>query len=91
VFRGRKKTYYTFEKKVIIDKVGEVKLVVSKRKKDSTTRYFISTNESLSSKEVLSIYEDRWDIETAHRETNQKLGFKDYQLRDNNQLRDLFS
>lgn len=38
--RGRKKTYYTFEKKVIIDKVGEVKLVVSKRKKDSTTRYF---------------------------------------------------
>jgi SRSO17 transposase len=80
--RGRKKTYYTFEKKVIIDKVGEVKLVVSKRKKDSTTRYFISTNESLSSKEVLSIYEDRWDIETAHRETNQKLGFKDYQLRD---------
>jgi len=57
--RGRKKTYYTFEKKVIIDKVGEVKLVVSKRKKDSTTRYFISTNESLFSKEVLSIYEDR--------------------------------
>lgn len=43
---------------------------------------FISTNESLSSKEVLSIYEDRWDIETAHRETNQKLGFKDYQLKD---------
>jgi len=23
----------------------------------------------------------RWDIETAHREANQKLGFKDYQLR----------
>jgi len=85
--RGRKKTYYTFEKKVIIDKVGEVKLVVSKRKKDSTTRYFISTNESLSSKEVLSIYEDRWDIETAHRETNQKLGFKDYQLRDKQSIK----
>ena len=30
---------------------------------------------------ILSIYEDRWDIETAHREANQKLGFKDYQLR----------
>ena len=80
--RGKKKTYYAFEKKVVVDKVGEVKLVVSKRKKDSTTKYFISTNESLSSKEILSIYEDRWDIETAHRETNQKLGFKDYQLRD---------
>jgi len=42
----------------------------------------VSTDVSLSSKEILSIYEDRWDIETAHRETNQKLGFKDYQLRD---------
>lgn len=80
--RGKKKTYYAFEKKVIIDKVGEVKLVVSKRKKDGTTKYIISTNESLSSKEIISIYEDRWDIETAHRETNQKLGLKDYQLRD---------
>lgn len=80
--RGKKKTYYAFEKKVIIDKVGEVKLVVSKRKKDCTTKYIISTNESLSSKEIISIYEDRWDIETAHRETNQKLGLKDYQLRD---------
>lgn len=80
--RGKKKTYYAFEKKVIIDKVGEVKLVISKRKKDGTTKYIISTNESLSSKEIISIYEDRWDIETAHRETNQKLGLKDYQLRD---------
>jgi len=80
--RGKKKTYYAFEKNVLIDNVGEVKLVISKRKKDSTTKYLISTNKSLSSKEIISIYEDRWDIETAHRETNQKLGFKDYQLRD---------
>jgi len=34
--RGKKKTYYAFEKKVIIDKVGEVKLVISKRKKGSS-------------------------------------------------------
>jgi hypothetical protein len=84
--RGKKKTYYAFEKKVIIDKVGEVKLVISKRKKDNTAKYIISTNGSLSSKEILSIYEDRWDIETAHREANQKLGFKDYQLRDKHSI-----
>jgi hypothetical protein len=84
--RGKEKTYHAFEKKVIIDNVGEVKLVVSKRKKDSTTKYIISTNETLSSKEILSIYEDRWDIETAHREANQKLGFKDYQLRDKHSI-----
>jgi hypothetical protein len=84
--RGKKKTYYTFEKNVIIDNVGEVKLVISKRKRDSTTKYIISTDKSLSSKEIISIYEDRWDIETAHRETNQKLGFKDYQLRDKHSI-----
>ena len=84
--RGKKKTYYTFEKNVVIDHIGEVKLVISKRKKDSSTKYIISTDKSLSSKEVISIYEDRWDIETAHRETNQKLGFKDYQLRDKHSI-----
>jgi hypothetical protein len=84
--RGKKKTYYIFEKNVTLDKVGDVKLVISKRKKDGTTKYLISTNGSLSSKEILSIYEDRWDIETAHRETNQKLGFKDYQLRDKHSI-----
>lgn len=84
--RGKKKTYYTFEKDVILDKVGEVKLVISKRKKDGSTKYIISTNKALSSKEIISIYEDRWDIETAHRETNQKLGFKDYQLREKHSI-----
>jgi hypothetical protein len=84
--RGKKKTYYTFEKDVILDKIGVVKLVISKRKKDGTTKYLISTNKSLSSKEIISIYEDRWDIETAHRETNQKLGFKDYQLREKHSI-----
>lgn len=84
--RGKKKTYYAFEKDVILDKIGMVKLVISKRKKDSTTKYIISTNKGLSSKEIISIYEDRWDIETAHRETNQKLGFKDYQLREKHSI-----
>jgi hypothetical protein len=84
--RGKRKTYYTFEKDVILEKVGEVKLVISKRKKDGPTKYIISTNKVLSSKEIISIYEDRWDIETAHRETNQKLGFKDYQLREKHSI-----
>jgi len=60
--------------------------LIHDQKKDSTTKYIISTNGSLSLKEILSIYEDRWDIETAHREANQKLGFKDYQLRDKHSI-----
>jgi len=84
--RGKRKTYFAFEKNVILDNIGVVKLVISKRKKDHTTKYIICTNSDLSSKEIISIYEDRWDIETAHRETNQKLGFKDYQLREKHSI-----
>jgi SRSO17 transposase len=80
--RGKKKVYYAIEKDVTLEKIGKVKLVISKKKKDGDANYFISTNCSLSLIEILSIYEDRWDIETAHRESNQKLGFKDYQLRE---------
>jgi SRSO17 transposase len=79
--RGKKKVYYAIEKEVTLDKIGKAKLVISKKKKNGDANYFISTNCSLSLVEILSIYMDRWNIETAHREANQKLGFKDYQLR----------
>jgi len=48
---------------------------------DAEAKYYISTDIDISAEEIPSIYEDQWDIETAHREANQKLGFKDYQLR----------
>jgi SRSO17 transposase len=79
--RGKKKRYLTVERIVKLDKIGDVKLVISKRRRDTDPRYYISTNTNLTGAEILSIYEDRWNIETAHREANQKLGFKDYQLR----------
>jgi hypothetical protein len=66
---------------VKLDKIGEVKLIISKRKQDKITKYYICTDTNLVDAKILSIYEDRWNIETAHREANQKLGFKDYQLR----------
>ena len=79
--RGKKKSYFTVEQMVRLDMTRKVRLVISKEKKDSEPKYYITTDTDLPSKEILSIYEDRWNIETAHREANQKLGFKDYQLR----------
>lgn len=79
--RGKKKSYAVVDQIVGIDKSRKVRLVISKRKDDSDPKYYICTDTNLTAKEILSIYEDRWDIETAHREANQKLGFKDYQLR----------
>lgn len=79
--RGKKKSYSIVDKIVWLDSKRQVRLVISKRKEDSEPKYYICTDVNLDAKKVLSIYEDRWEIETAHREANQKLGFKDYQLR----------
>jgi hypothetical protein len=79
--RGKKKSYFIVEQMVKLDKTLQARLVISKQKDNAEPKYYISTDKELTAKEILSIYEDRWDIETAHREANQKLGFKDYQLR----------
>ena len=76
--RGKHKTYLAFERVVEVAGIGRVKLVVSK---GDRRRYYMSTDLSLSMEEVLEIYENRWSIELAHRESNQKFGFKDYQMR----------
>jgi len=82
--RGKEKTYFTIGCIIKLDKIGEVKLIISTRMNNNTNNnptYYICTNTDISTAGILSIYEDRWDIETVHREANQKLGFKDYQLR----------
>jgi len=79
--RGKKKFYLVVDKIVRLDKTRQVRLVISKQSEGSEPKYYICTDPNTDAKRVLSIYEDRWDIETAIREANQKLGFKDYQLR----------
>ena len=79
--RSKRKSYFIAERIVELDRIGKVKLVLSKEERNGNPKYYISTNSELSAEEILSIYEDRWNIETSHREANQKLGFKDYQLR----------
>lgn len=81
--RGKRKTYHVVERVIELESIGEVKLIISKKGvKDNDPKYYISTDTNLSKREILKIYENRWNIETAHREGNQKLGFKDYQMRN---------
>jgi hypothetical protein len=80
--RGKEKVYLASEQIVEIPGLGEVKLVISKRGKDKKPNFYMSTDLTLSLEEVLEIYENRWSIELAHREANQKFGFKEYQMRD---------
>ncbi len=62
--------------------LGRVKLVVSEMAEDKKPCFYLCTDLELSLEEVLWIYENRWSIELAHREGNQKFGFKDYMMRD---------
>jgi hypothetical protein len=84
--RDRKKNYLASELVVEIPGLGDVKLVVSKRNEEKKPNFYMSTDLELSLEEVLEIYENRWSIELAHREANQKFGFKEYQMRGKNAI-----
>ena len=76
------KEYLASELVVEIPKLGKVKLVVSKKENENEKpNFYMSTDLCLTLEEVLEI-ENRWSIELAHREANQKFGFRDYQIRD---------
>ncbi len=79
--RGKEKRYLTFSKIVSLGKLEKVKLVISKTADGKSTKYIISTQIEDTTEQILSTYGDRWNLETAHREANQKLGFKQYQMR----------
>jgi hypothetical protein len=64
---------------VEIDGLGRVKLVTSKT--DDVTRHYISTDLGRSAAEILELVEHRWNLETVHQESNEKFGFKQYELR----------
>jgi SRSO17 transposase len=78
--RGEQKTYDVASEVVEVDGVGQVKIVASKTA-DDTTRYYLSTDLDRSAAEILSLVEDRWNIETLHQQSNEKFGFKQYELR----------
>lgn len=65
--RGKKKRYLASEHIVEISKLGEVKLVVSK-KEGKDPHYLISTDLDLSSKEIVEIYEERKIVGSAKRQ-----------------------
>jgi len=78
--RGEKKTYDVASGVVEIDDIGPVKIVASKTA-DGTTRYYLSTDLDRQADEILSLVEDRWNIETLHQQSDEKFGFKQYQVR----------
>jgi hypothetical protein len=76
----RGKTYRLAERVGWLSKVGRVKLVFSRRPKE-TAWVALTTNETRwSEKTVLSHYLSRWGIEVLFKMSKQYLGLGDYQL-----------
>lgn len=64
-----------------ISGAGKVTILISKRKKDRSKRFILSTDTSLSSEEILQYYSFRWDIETGYLYCKDRLGIGHYQMR----------
>lgn len=68
----------------VLHSIGPARLVASKRPGDPWKNLVIfATNETkLSPREIVSIYERRWDIEVMFKELRTNLGWGDYQMLD---------
>ena len=64
-----------------LPKIGRVVVLVSKRKKDRSKRYILSTDMTLSNEEILRYYSYRWDIEVGYLYCKDRLGMGQYQMR----------
>ena len=77
-----KRFKWFYETTVVMKKVGVVKLVVLKQRKNSKKHTFLVSNTtSLSGMKILEYYKKRWAIEVFHRDCKQHLGLGEYQIR----------
>jgi len=78
--RGKKEAVFTYQRVVHLNKLGRVKLVISRDHKN-TLKYLVSDLTSTPTALVLKRYDLRWDIECYFRDTKQHLGLGEYQMR----------
>lgn len=77
-----KRFKWFYETTVVMKKVGVIKLVVLRQRKNSRRFTFLVTNTTnLSGMQVLEYYKKRWAIEVFHRDCKQHLGLGEYQIR----------
>jgi SRSO17 transposase len=65
-----------------LPKIGKVVILISKRKRDRSKCFILSTDTALSNEEILRYYSYRWDIETGYLYCKDRLGLGHYQMRN---------
>ena len=86
-----KRKYYVYRYEGNLNDVENAIILISYPKdafgKPHALRAFISTNDSLSTQEILDLYLERWSIEVFFRQSKQKLAFDKYQVRTTRGIR----
>jgi len=66
-----------------LSRIGRVRLVTSKRPRDPWRNLVIfATNAKMDARQIVMVYEHRWDIEVMFKELRSDLGLGDYQMLD---------
>ena len=77
-----KRYRWCYEESIRMKKVGVVKLVFLKTRRNGRKfRVLVTNNLGYTSEEVIGYYKRRWDIEVFYRDCKQHLGMGDYQVR----------
>jgi len=66
-----------------LSRIGRVRLVAGKRPRDPWRNLVIfATNARMDARQIVTVYERRWDIEVMFKELRSDLGLGDYQMLD---------
>ena len=66
-----------------LSRIGRVRLVACKRPRDPWRNLVVfATNARMDARQIVSVYERRWDIEVMFKELRSDLGLGDYQMLD---------
>lgn len=84
----KQRTYYACKKTLNIAKLGERCVVFSKKVKNNgrdksfSYKVLLANNDKLSAKQIVELYELRWEIELYFKELKSYLHFSDYDFED---------
>lgn len=86
-----KRQYYVFRYKGSLNAIENAVVLISYPKdafgSPRALRAFICTDSSLSTQEILNLYQERWSIEVFFRQAKQRLALDKYQIRTSTGIR----
>ncbi len=81
---AKRKTYWTYSKRLCLRDIGDVTLVLSKTGRNvgpKNTKLLVTNLPDATARQVVSLYQNRWSIELINRNLKSDLGLGHHQVR----------